>query len=64
MLLLCHTDEMLSPTYEKATNLMSYGRVENPTNEISKELLSYGRVDIINLISPMYEISSVFMSYG
>ena len=26
-LLLCPTDEMLSPTYEIATDIMSYGRV-------------------------------------
>ena len=27
MLLLCHTDEILSPTYDLATVVMSYGGV-------------------------------------
>ena len=41
-LLLCHTDEMLSPTYDIATALMSYGRVIKSSVRDNMMLKKYG----------------------
>ena len=60
VLLLWHTYEMLRPTYEKATDLMSYGDLATPTYEIVTDLRPYGRVSK----SYVWDSYTAAMSYG
>ena len=59
ILLLWHTDEMLSPTYEIATDFMAYVLVSYPY-DIGILLLCHTG----EMLRPMYEIVTDLMSYG
>ena len=58
--MLCHTDEMLSPTYESATALCHTDEMVTPTYEIGELWLCHTD----EMLSPTYEIATDLMSYG